>query len=100
VDIERALTRRTVETYGPMTVQGTDISCDQCGLVVTTAIRRGPMPGRPANEPVRAYAIAEKGWGIEGERDLCPSHVASRSEAHEMEIKPPRAEVDSVIRAR
>jgi hypothetical protein len=77
-----------------MTVQGTDISCDQCGLVVTTAIRRGPMPGRPAN------AIAEKGWGIEGERDLCPSHVASRSEAHEMEIKPPRAEVDSVIRAR
>jgi hypothetical protein len=70
-----------------MTVQGTDISCDQCGLVVTTAIRRGPMPGRPANEPVRAYAIAEKGWGIEGERDLCPSHVASRSDAHEMAIR-------------
>jgi len=57
------------------------------------------MPGRPANEPVRAYAIAEKGWGIEGERDLCPSHVASRSEAHEMEVRPRGAEVGSVIRA-
>jgi hypothetical protein len=67
-----------------VTVRGRDISCDECGLVITTPVARGPMPGRPANEPVRAYAIGEKGWGIDGQRDLCASHVTRTLQAHDL----------------